>query len=364
MNNGRMCVLVTGVGGRSVGHQILHGLLLLGSKYRIIACDSDSFAYGLYQVPVRYRVPQASSADYIASLLSLVEREHVDVILPGTEPETLVLSGAAAQFNAAGCSVVANPRSVVQLCSDKAKLYEWLSPNGFFVPKTAASSAWRELVATTGFPVVAKPTKMTGGSRGVALLASEEEVEQYLQSPPTAATIVFQEYVDGPESEYTVGVMVSKAGEVIDSIVMRRNLTGLTLGIERDIAGKRYALSTGYSQGYIIKDPFIQSECEQLAIKIGARGPMNIQCRVSDGKVFVFEVHPRFSGTSSFRADVGFNEPDVLIRNFCGNEQFSRLQYRANVAAIRAFSNVIVPMEELDATPDASVMEAVPAQTI
>jgi carbamoyl-phosphate synthase large subunit len=138
----------------------------------------------------------------------------------------------------------------------------------------------------------------------------------------------------------------------------------LTLGIERDIAGKRYALSTGYSQGYIIKDPFIQSECEQLAIKIGARGPMNIQCRVSDGKVFVFEVHPRFSGTSSFRADVGFNEPDVLIRNFCGNEQFSRLQYRANVAAIRAFSNVIVPMEELDATPDASVMEAVPAQTI
>jgi len=55
---------------------------------------------------------------------------------------------------------------------------------------------------------------------------------------------------------------------------------------------------------------------------------------------------------------VGFNEPDVLIRNFCLDEQFTRLHYRTNVAAIRAFSNVVVPLEEMAATPEAATMMA------
>jgi len=349
----QLSVLVTGVGGRSVGHQVLHGLLLLGSKYRVVACDADSFAYGLYQVCHRYRVPRADSASYLEALLSIVEREKVDVILPGTEPEVFILAHARSQFEMMGCVVVVNPRSVVQLCSNKATLYDWLSANGFGVPKYSRLSAWRSLAATCGFPLVAKPTTMTGGSKGVALLNSEEEITRYVQAMSPNVEIILQEYIEGPESEYTVGVMISKSGELIDSIVMHRKLAGMSLGVERVIANKHYALSTGYSQGYIIRDSFIQSECEKLALRIGGRGPMNIQCRVSDGKLIVFEVHPRFSGSSSIRADVGFNEPDVLIRNFCLDERFARLPYQANMAAIRAFSNLLVPMAEMVATPHA-----------
>ena len=349
----QLSILVTGVGGRSVGHQILHGLLLLGSKYRVVACDADPFAYGLYEVPDRYRLPRADSPSYLDALLSIVEREKVDVILPGTEAEVLVLAAATSTFEMMGCTVVVNPRAVVQLCSNKATLYEWLSANGFGVPKSAPLSAWNSLAATCGFPLVAKPTTMTGGSKGVALLNGEEEVTRYVQALPPNVEVVFQEYIDGPESEYTVGVMTSKSGELIDSIVLHRKLVGMSLGVERIVVNKRYALSTGYSQGYIIRDSFIQSECEHLAMRIGARGPMNIQCRINDGKLFVFEVHPRFSGTSSFRADVGFNEPDVLIRNFHLDERFARLPYQANMAAIRAFSNMVVPLEQMAATPQA-----------
>jgi carbamoyl-phosphate synthase large subunit len=350
MSQAKLSILVTGVGGRSVGHQILHGLLSMGSKYRVVACDADPFAYGLYEVSDRYQIPRADSQSYLDTILSIAEREKIDVILPGTEPEVLVLADAAPTLHDRGCTVVVNPRSVVQLCSNKATLYEWLSANGFGVPKSAPLSEWSSLAATCGFPLVAKPTTMTGGSRGVALLNSEEEVTRYVAALPPSVEVVFQEYIDGPESEYTVGVMISKSGELIDSIVMHRRLVGMSLGVERVIANKLYALSTGYSQGYIISDTFIQSECEQLAMRIGARGPMNIQCRVNDCKLFVFEVHPRFSGTSSFRADVGFNEPDILIRNFHFDEQFMRIPYRTNVAAIRALSNIVVPLEEMAAT--------------
>jgi carbamoyl-phosphate synthase large subunit len=63
--------------------------------------------------------------------------------------------------------------------------------------------------------------------------------------------------------------------------------------------------------------------------------------------VVVFEVHPRFSGTTSIRAAAGFNEVDILIRNFLLNEQFSNIQYQTDVAAIRAFSNILVPRSEM-----------------
>ena len=342
------CVLVTGVGGRSVGHQVLHGLLIAGTKYRVVACDADSFSYGLYQVPSRYLLPRADSPTYLDALLDVVEQEHVDVVLPGSEPEVRVIADAIDTLARAGCTALVNPSTVVQLCSNKGTLYRWLESNGFTVAQYAPVSEWKSLAATCGLPLVAKPTVETGGSKNVALLKDEAEVRHYLLNLPQGLEVIFQQYVDGPESEYTVGVMVSKSGQIIDSIAMRRKLIGLSLGTEREINGRRYALSTGYSQGCFVRNSFVQSRCEELALKIGARGPMNIQCRVSGGKMYVFEVHPRFSGTSSFRAEAGFNEPDVLIRNFCGNERFSRLSYRINVAAIRAFAHQLVPLEELD----------------
>jgi len=347
----RLTVLVTGVGGRSVGYQILQALLLLKEKYRIIATDAAPFSYGLYAVPERYVVPSARSPDYIPALLRIVRQEGVDVILPGTQPEVLMIGRHRETFESL-CAVIVNPTPVVELCSEKQKLYEWLEANGFAIPKTVLGRDWRDLVAKCGFPIVAKPTQDTGGSRGVAILNDEPEVDQYLRDLPVEQT-VFQEYVGSAESEYTVGIMVSPQGELIDSIVLQRTLVGFALGTQRTIGNQTYTLSTGYSQGVIIKHPAIQATCEDLALKIGIRGPSNIQLRLHQGKVIVFEVHPRFSGTTSIRAGVGFNEPDVLIRSYLLAEKFGRLDYQTDVAAIRAFSNLLVPMNVLRTVPRA-----------
>jgi carbamoyl-phosphate synthase large subunit len=126
-------------------------------------------------------------------------------------------------------------------------------------------------------------------------------------------------------------------------------LAGLSLLTARSIAERRVALSTGYSQGFIIKNAEIQSFCERLAVQLDSRGPLNIQLRLDRGtrKPLVFEIHPRFSGTTPIRADVGFNEVDVLLRNLLFGESFGRFNYRTNVAAIRAFEHVIVPVDQL-----------------
>lgn len=341
------CVLVTGVGGRSVGCQILHALLLLAGKYRIVVTDADPFSFGLYQVDNRYVVPHANSSGYISAILQIVKTEQVVAIFPGTEPESCVLSAQQHLFSSANCTVIANPAGVVGICSDKWKLHCWLETNGFDTPKTKRPDAWQELVSDASFPIVGKPTVDGGGSRHVALLKNAEEVERYLGEVPKPDQIIFQEYLEAADNEYTVGVLISKKGEIIDSIVIHRKLIGLSLGSRRMINNHDYVLSTGYSQGFIVKHPLIQDYCEKLALAIGSRGPLNIQGRLVDGRFKVFEVHPRFSGTTSIRADAGFNEPDVLFRNFLLNETFGRLDYRTNVAALRAFQNLLVPMHDL-----------------
>jgi len=346
------CVLVTGVGGRSVGHQILHALLLLGDKYRVVVTDSDVCSFGLYETTARYLVPRAQDPDYIPSITRILDRESVDVILPGTEPEVCVLSQHRPELTARGCSLITNPDPVVKLCSNKWRLHGWLSDNGFQVPRTELGSNWINLVDTVGFPIVGKPTEFTGGSRGVAVLQNEQEVLGFLrENQTTCCDVIFQEYVGTANDEYTVGILVSKAGELIDSIVLHRRLIGLSLGTSRMLGGTRYELSTGYSQGVIIRHPLIQQCCEDLARSLGIRGPANIQCRLVGDEVKVFEVHPRFSGTTSIRAEVGFNEPDILIRNYLFDEKFCRTDYRTDVFAIRAFRNLIVPLSTMRNVP-------------
>ncbi len=350
----RPCVLVTGVGGRSVGHQILHALSLVAEKYKIVAADMDRFSFGLYQTPYRYVVPPPTSPDYLPAILRIIEREGVGIILPGSEPEIRVLAHSRAALAGAGCKLVSSPPEVIDVASDKWIMQGWLEKCGFGVPRTASGTDWKQFVREVGFPVVGKPTALSGGSRSVAILQDETEVARYLddvQLSPEA--IIFQEYVGDADSEYTVGVLVSLTGVIIDSIAIHRKLTGLSLGAMRNINGRKYGISTGYSQGFVEKHGPMQTYCEGLAQKLGARGPLNIQCRMAQGEIKVFEVHPRFSGTTSIRADVGFNEADVMVRHYLFGEEFGRLDYRTDVAVIRAFQTAVVPRSELDGTPSA-----------
>ncbi len=351
--SGKTRVMVTGVGGRSVGNQVLHGLSLLGDKYHVVATDSDSFSFGLFETPNRYLVPPAADPAYTPAIERLIERERLNAILPGTEVENLMLAETRDVFASMGCAVIGSPVETIRLCSDKAALQSWLDSNGFHAPRSASATDWRGLVAEVGFPIVVKPTQDTGGSRGVAILTDEDELETYLDSTSRPGNVLFQEYIGTPNDEYTVGVLISRAGDVIDSIVLHRKLIGLSLGSTRVVGDTRYELSTGYSQGVVIRHRQIQDCCERLACEIGVRGPANIQCRLVQGNVAVFEVHARFSGTSSIRADVGFNEPDILLRNFLGGEKFGRIGYRSNVAAVRAFRSIIVPSEILNSVPTA-----------
>ena len=51
---------------------------------------------------------------------------------------------------------------------------------------------------------------------------------------------------------------------------------------------------------------------------------MNIQGRYAHKKFYTFEINPRFSGTTYFRALAGINEPDLLICKYLQGESISK----------------------------------------
>lgn len=339
-------VLVTGVGGRSVGAGILFALKTLQSKYAVIGTDADSFSFGLYKANCGYVIPKAGASDYCDALNRIIKTHNVQAIFPGTIPEVEYLSKRAKEINA---PLIMNMNAgLVDICNDKFAVYNYLKKLGINTPESVMPDDVKHLIKQKGIPIIVKPRIGTGASRNVTFVANKKELD-YIREEYEKENIsyIFQEVIGSGEDEYTVGVLNDKDGNLIDSIVIHRKLAGLSLKEQRTINGKIYAVSTGYSQGFIIKDETISNYCEHIASLLNNIGPLNLQVRIHDGKIYVFEVHPRFSGTTPIRASAGFNEPDILFRNFLFNEKFGRINYQYNVAAIRAFEHILVPLNEM-----------------
>jgi carbamoyl-phosphate synthase large subunit len=341
-------ILVTGVGGRSVGSGIVHALCrspsALPNTWNVVGADADPFSWGLYITPQATLLPLAGAPDYLSAVQKAIGHFHIDAIIPGTEAEAERLTRDQSQLP---IPVIANSPSIIPLMMDKRLTEQRLLELGLpFIPSyTLEQSAIA--ISTHGFPLIAKPSVGTGGSRGLSILMDQSELDRYLAQVNPMTQPMLQPYLGSPEEEYTVGVLSTPSGQLIDTIIMRRKLMGLSLLDARQSPTQRVAISTGYSQGFFVEDEEVRIFCENLSIALDSRGPLNLQLRRHAGKLYVFEIHPRFSGTTTMRADAGFNEPDILLRHQLFGETFGRLGHQTNVAVIRAFEHVLVPIDQM-----------------
>ncbi len=332
-------VLVTGVGGGGIGEQILKALRLAPTKYEIVGCDASAQSTGLLTVDHPYLAPAAREPNYVPSLLALCKKHGARAVFPGSEPELRVISENRAAFEAAGVFLPINPHSVIETCLDKDKTTQFLSSHGFDAPKSIRIDDEADLAKVDFFPAVVKPYLGGGGSSDVTIAQDAGELRALAKLLLLGGRkLVVQEYVGTPEGEYTVGVLTAMDGRVLNSIALRRfilsalgnrlktpNRTG------REDLGPTLAISSGISQGEIGAFPEVTKRCEEIAAALGSRGPLNIQVRFVQGKVYVFEINPRFSGTTCMRAMVGYNEPDVLMREHLGETVSARFAYRSGV---------------------------------
>jgi carbamoyl-phosphate synthase large subunit len=137
--------------------------------------------------------------------------------------------------------------------------------------------------------------------------------------------MILQQYVGTLHDEYTVGILSTLEDGYVDHIILKRDLTyGLSLKskvsnrTDREEFGDWLGISSGISQGTFVQNVIISEVVRKITLDLKLTSTINMQCRLFDNKVFIFEINPRFSGTTNLRALVGFNEPDFILSSHFG----------------------------------------------
>lgn len=318
----RLSVIVTGIGGGSHGEQILKALRLSRLTYRIIGTDLSPHSANRTKVDKFYVVPPASDPNYLDELLKVARQESAKALFHGSEQEMVVFSQHRQELENAGLFVPVNSSEVIQICQDKIRTFERLSSFGFRVPKWFSISSMKDTDNIDIFPIILKPSAGGGGSVNTFIVQDRNELQMISKFLLNIySRFIAQEYVGHPEKEFTVGVLFGRDGVLLNSIAIRRIIeSALSVRMKvpnrtrRADLGPMLVISSGVSQGEVGQWPNITQQCEAIAAALKPEAPINIQCRLVGDWVIPFEINPRFSGTTSIRAMVGYNEPDVLIR--------------------------------------------------
>lgn len=302
-------VLIAGVGGASLGTEIFKSVRHSGN-YDIFGADISPYAYGVYNEGF-VNTYVVDLKNYVPNILDICKKEKIGAIIPGGEEPLLLLCNHKELFDKEGISLATNSKELIELCTDKIKIFDYLSSQGIAVPLTRLVDNVDEL-NDFNYPCIIKPSTGSGGSVFVYLAEDKEEALlyiSYLQKRGVKA--IAQEYVPHYEGEYTVGVLSLPNGEIVGSIALKRFFSSkLSYLIKYDDR----IISSGYSQGLIDDFKDVRAQAEDIGLKIKSRGPLNIQGRLKDGVFYPFELNARFSASTYLRTMAGFNEVDMFLQ--------------------------------------------------
>ena len=319
-------VLCTGIGSFSAGEGVVKALRAIPGKYRIVGCDMQSLSAMTYQVDAGYSVPAASSAEYFDRLNQILSAEHVAVLIPGSDAEMHIIANNTDKIKP-GVFVLAHPQATVNICRDKWKTYEFLRNHGFHVPRAYLPENPEELP----FPLIVKD-RFGGGSKNIAVVQDEGSLQSTLQRmQEKGIKPIVQEYVGSEAEEYTTSILYGADGTLLSAITFRRTL---------------YHGSTGTMECQ--EFPEINDYAARVAKALPSCGSLNIQSRLVNGKMYIFEINPRFSGSTAARVGLGVNEVDMAIDSYFLKQSVKPQWPKTDMVVLRFFEEVYVPREEVE----------------
>jgi len=319
-----MNILVAGIGGASLGVEIVKSLRLAGS-YRVLGCDISPLAFGHYS-GLCDRTYRVSPDSYIEGVLDIVDREGIEIVIPGAEEPMKLIAQAQNLFAERTVLVAANSPAVVNGLSDKGRSFRQLQIAGIRVPRTVILSRADDL-HDMSMPCIVKPATESGGSSFVFFARDEKEAALYAAYLiNNGKRPIAQEYLTHRYGEFSVGVLSDSAGKIQGVIALKRSFPGKLSVLAR---GADFLISSGFSQGYIDTYSDVCDTACKIAAAVGSVGPLNIQGRLAeDGNFLPFEINPRFSASTYLRALAGFNEVDYFVRHLMGRSDMAPLTVR------------------------------------
>lgn len=298
-------VLVTGTGAL-IGQAIIKSLLKSGVREDIciIGCDYFDNSVGSFWCERNYILPDLLKEDLVnawkEAVIDIIRKEGICILFVGVDFELRYFADMKKEIeNDYGCKVIVSDRRVIDIGNDKYDTYRFLKNNGINAPDTFLLDEANEKLIN--FPIVIKP-RIGARSRGVYFVNNMSEYRDIFEKCKGKDYII-QKAIGSMNTEYSCGILYWE-GEFINSIVLKRILKeGNTFLAEYNNNKEKEIIEYIRKIGDALK-PF---------------GSCNLQLRIEDdNKPYLFEINPRFSGTTYMRALFGYNEVEYIVRKSLG----------------------------------------------
>jgi carbamoyl-phosphate synthase large subunit len=256
---------------------------------RVIVTDINPLSPAVHLADRWHEVPLASDPGYMDVVLAICRAEHVSLVVPTIDDELVQFGQARERFEAQNMRVAVSPALTSRICNDKYQTSIALRAGGVDVARTFLPD---ELPAGIALPLFIKPRSGRGGV-GAFAVTTPRELEFFLGyvSDP-----VVQEFLTGPE--FTIDMLCDFDGRPL--AVVPRERVVIRAGV--------------IDRGRTVRDRALLGLAQAVAGALPFHGPVNIQCRVVDGRPVVFEINPRFSGGIPLTIASGADFPRMLVQ--------------------------------------------------
>jgi hypothetical protein len=307
-----------------VGRAVLDALEGRRQALRIVGCSSLDGGPTLARLDACSLVPPTDHPDWEAALRRLVVLERPDVVIPGRDADVEALAALAERWEELGPLLMAGSSSMATVMGDKARSAEFARLRGLaFVPTVAtdrsdAADAALALLAAHGFPLIAKPAR-GAGSLGVRVLTGHTHLAAALRRPG----LVLQPFLEPPAAldlpEDGVPMFWEVPEDRLHAVQVLVGRDGARLGA---CAHRARMVLGRCEEVWACDDPALLALALAFADAFadeGWRGPLNVQAkRGADGDWQVVELNGRFSGGTSSRRHLGFDEVGILLESWLG----------------------------------------------
>lgn len=299
-------ILITGVGSL-LGQGILKSIKNSNINCNLIGTDYFNSAVGLYWVDKGYLLPdilkpEINEVDWVKSLIEIIKNENIDLVIPGLDFEIPILANQKSNIEkVTNAKILVSSKKIVRIGDDKWETVKYLKKNGFDYPRSCLPNKVESFLKKNPYPLIVKP-RFGHTSENVFLVNDLNDLNKAIR---VCDKPIIQEYLKNSDSEYTCGV----------TYVNKEVLTLISL--------RRFLKNGNTQQAFCEKTEEIDSYIRKLTLSLKPYGPINFQLRNTERGPIVFEINPRFSGTTPMRKLFGVNEVEAVINTLMSLENKS-----------------------------------------
>jgi hypothetical protein len=332
--------------GSGVGQSVINSLKHSRLPIKTVGLGTNPFAFGAYDCDTYDYTKTIYAPDYIEDLLEKCEKHSIDLLIPGLDDEALIFAQNTERFASVGVKAIYASEKLIALCRDKERMSLVLNPVADVFVKCYDKNTLKQDIAEglAEFPFIAKPR---GGfaSRGIEILRdmndlvkiTDDHIVQELAMPR----------LGDPHREYYLKQIAQNKNPQVSEISIQVVYTP-----EGELMG-RMASYNKLNNGVPIEvlpydDPYVWEVVDSFTphlLELGLAGPLNIQGRLTDRGLKLFEMNPRFTGITGLRALMGFNEVEACVKEWLGIDKGkNKLYFNHRLFGMRQTADKAVPI--------------------